>query len=123
MTFLLNTIHSKWLTLTFLLMGTISGLSLWPLTEFPEVPGTDKIHHLIAYAALTFPVAFAQPKGWHRLLPVFIIFGGIIELIQPWVNRYADWLDLTANIGGVCLGSLCGWSMNKITQSNFSGRN
>jgi VanZ family protein len=33
----------------------------------------------------------------------FIVWSGLIELIQPYVNRYGEWLDMLANMGGVIL--------------------
>ncbi|MDA0740633.1 MAG: VanZ family protein [Bacteroidetes bacterium] len=60
--------------------------------------------HLIAFAALAFPLA---RTGRFGLLPVFIgasAFGGAIELIQPSFNRSADVNDWIADIVGVILG-------------------
>jgi VanZ family protein len=36
----------------------------------------------------------------------FILCGGLIELIQPYVNRHGEWLDMLANTSGVILGAL-----------------
>ena len=39
-----------------------------------------------------------------------LMYSGIIELIQPYVNRYGEWLDLGANglglIGGVLIAAV-----------------
>ena len=82
---------------------------LWPLEAPPPAPdGSDKILHLIAFAALSFP--FARP-GRFGLLPVFLgasAFGGMIELIQPSFNRNADLKDWVADVAGVVLGVMCG---------------
>lgn len=44
------------------------------------------------------------------LLPFFILWGGAIELLQPYVNRNGEWLDFAANslgvVFGVCVGML-----------------
>lgn len=82
----------------------ITVLSLTPLPKLPEVPGTDKLHHFIAYAALIFPVAFAQLRQRIWLGFGFFVWSGAIELIQPMVNRYGEWLDLAANGLGLLLG-------------------
>ena len=82
---------------------------LWPLDQPPPAPrGSDKLVHLIAFAALAFPLARTGRIG---LLPVFIsasAFGGVIELIQPSFNRSADAKDWIADVVGVILGIGCG---------------
>ena len=60
--------------------------------------------HLVAFAALAFPLA---RTGRFGLLPVFVgasAFGGAIELIQPSFNRSADVNDWVADVVGVILG-------------------
>ena len=104
MTSLLTLIRSNWLPLTIFILLAITSLSLWPLPNLPSVPGTDKTHHFIAYAALMFPTALRKPKGWVLIGFLFAAYSGVIELIQPFVNRYGEWMDLGANT----LGLLCG---------------
>ena len=91
------------LTLIVLLALTVA--MLWPLDQPPPAPeGSDKLVHLVAFAALAFPLA---RTGRFGLLPVFIgasAFGGIIELIQPSFNRSADVNDWVADLVGVMLG-------------------
>jgi membrane associated rhomboid family serine protease len=84
----------------------ITLLSLWPLSTLPDVPGNDKFHHFIAYAALMFPAVLAKPRYLLVLGVFFIVWSGAIELVQPYVNRYAEWLDLAANTGGIIAGFL-----------------
>jgi len=81
-------------------------MSLIPLPELPLLPGTDKAHHLFAYGVLVFPVALHRPRGWLYIAVGFIAWSGVIELVQPYVNRYAEWLDLLANSVGVFSGVL-----------------
>ncbi len=102
-------IQYYWLSLTLLLLTAITTLSLWPVSQLPNVPGTDKTHHFIAYAALILPTALRKPKYYLVLVLLFIAFSGAIELIQPYVNRYGEWLDMAANT----LGLVCGWLLAK----------
>jgi VanZ family protein len=90
-------------------MAAITTLSLWPAAHLPTVPGTDKTHHFIAYAALILPTALQKPKNYLLLVLTFITFSGMIELIQPYVNRYGEWLDMLANT----LGLFFGWLLAK----------
>ena len=106
MQWLLGYVRHNWAILTVVILVTITVLSLFPLPQLPPLPGTDKTHHLIAYAVLMFPVALRKPGRWMLLGFVFIAYSGAIELIQPYVNRYGEWLDLAANTLGVVCGAL-----------------
>ena len=88
-------------------------LSLTPLSELPAVPGSDKTHHLIAYGALALPTAFAIPRKWLFWGLVYIALGGAIEFIQPYVNRYGEWLDFVANSAGVAIGTGLGIALKR----------
>ena len=91
--------------LTLIVTAVLTVAMLWPINQPPPAPdGTDKIVHLIAFAALAFPLARTGRIG---LVPVFIGasgFGGLIELIQPTFGRSADMQDWIADIAGVVLG-------------------
>ena len=91
--------------LTIAVTLTLTVAMLWPLEAPPPAPeGSDKLVHVIAFAALAFPLARTGRVG---LLPVFIgasAFGGTIEFIQPSFNRSADVNDWIADIVGVTLG-------------------
>ena len=95
--------------LTLVVTLTLTVAMLWPLEAPPPTPeGSDKLAHVIAFAALAFPLACTGRFG---LSPVFIgasAYGGIIELIQPNFNRSADLNDWIADIVGVILGIGCG---------------
>jgi len=82
----------------------ITLLSLWPFEDLPAAPGNDKIHHIVSYAALAFPVALGKPRLWLLIVVFFIAYSGLIELIQPLVNRYGEWLDMMANTIGLACG-------------------
>jgi VanZ family protein len=113
MTKIIHFIQHHWFSFTLLLLTAITTLSLWPADQLPNVPGTDKTHHFIAYAALIFPTALRKPQNYRMLVLIFITFSGMIELIQPYVNRYGEWLDMLANT----LGLVCGWLLAKILLS------
>ena len=96
--------HKYWILLTVALLMLITALSFYPLAIFPSVPGGDKTHHFLAYAALMFPVGLQKSKYWLIIGFVFICWSAGIELVQPHVHRTGDWLDLFTN----GLGLLCG---------------
>jgi len=102
-----------WKLETFFLLLVIAFLSLYPLPNLPAVAGTDKTLHLVAYFFLAFPLGLKKHNNWILFIILFIVFGGIIELIQPYVNRHGEWLDFLANIIGITLGFLAGLTLNK----------
>ena len=101
---LLALVKTNWVAFTLFTLLAITILSLWPLEKLPSVPGTDKTHHLIAYAVLMFPTALRKPDKWIMLGLLFIAYSGAIELLQPYVNRYGEWLDMAANAVGLVCG-------------------
>jgi hypothetical protein len=102
--FLLKLCSQYWAALTLLLLAGTTVGSLMPLAELPQLPGSDKTHHLVGYAVLVFCTALRRPQYWLYLVLGFALWSGAIELIQPYVNRYAEWQDLVANCVGLLLG-------------------
>ncbi|MBT8151712.1 MAG: VanZ family protein [Pseudomonadales bacterium] len=103
---LLTAIKTYWIAITLFTLTVITLLSLYPLESLPAVPGSDKTHHFIAYGALMFPTALRKPKYWPLIGLFFICWSGLLELLQPYVNRYGEWLDLAANTAGLICGLL-----------------
>ena len=101
---LLAFIKFHWVVFTIFALAAITTLSLWPLEKLPQVPGTDKIHHIMAYAVLMFPTALRKSDKWIMLGLLFIAYSGAIEFLQPYVNRHSEWLDIAANAMGVVCG-------------------
>ena len=107
----LKLIQQQWKQLTIFLLILIAFLSLYPLPKLPELTGTDKTHHLVAYFFLALPSGLKKPKKWALNICLFIIFGGVVEVIQPYVNRYGELLDFLANTIGVIFGFLAGLTL------------
>ena len=114
MVIVLHKIKAYWWQITLALLSAITVVSLYPHASLPVVPGTDKSHHLIAYAVLVFPTALRRPHRWRLIMLFFILCGGMIELIQPYVNRHGEWLDMLANTSGVILGALLARLVNAL---------
>ena len=94
---------------TLIMTTVLTVAMLWPINQPPPAPdGSDKVVHLIAFAALAFPLA---RTGRFGLIPIFIAtsaYGGIIEVLQPSFGRSADMQDWIADIAGVTLGMMLG---------------
>jgi len=118
MKWLLKIIKTYWLLLTITVLTPITVFSLYPLEHLPAAPGSDKLHHFIAYAALVFPVACSRPKRWLVIVAGFLAYSGLIELIQPYVNRYGEWLDLGANAIGLLVGILLAFFVTVLARRN-----
>ena len=107
-------INRYWIQLSLVMLLAITALSLHPLDNLPEAPGSDKTHHLIAYAALAYPASLRKPKQWQAIITIFALYSGLIELIQPHVNRYGEWIDFLANISGLIIGIALAFLINKL---------
>ena len=82
--------------------------TLTPLPQAVDVPRTDKWHHFLAFAALTYPLTVASRRCWPFVIVFGLAFGASIEIIQPYVNRFGDIADFTADAFGVLIGFLFG---------------
>ena len=98
-----------YLTIVLALIILIGMLA--PISEVAAVPtGTDKVIHIVAFAALVFPLAFTRRIGLFTLFIFASLFGGIIEIIQPSFGRNADIIDWIADSVGV----ICGMAVRNI---------
>lgn len=107
-------LHRYATALTVSMALAILVLSLSPMAQLPPAPGGDKLHHFIAYAALCFPLLFKDIRLARFVLPMAAAYGGLIELVQPYVNRYGEWADFAANSAGCLIGLAMACFMQKI---------
>lgn len=77
-----------------------------PPTGGPE--GVDKLYHLLAFAALAFPLPFTRAKWTFWVAFGVAGYGGLIEVIQPHFGRNAEWADLLADTIGAVIGAYAG---------------
>jgi VanZ family protein len=64
---------------------------------------TDKYLHTAAYLFLSFSASLRKPTNYILIFIYFVFFGIVIELIQPYFNRYFELLDILANSLGIFL--------------------
>ena len=110
---IIELVSKYWLPLSVLTLTLITVLSLIPISELPDAPGSDKGHHLLAYFSLALPAALHGGRRWLLLMPLFLVWSGAIELIQPMVNRHSEWLDLAANFSGLSIGAIAGYLIRR----------
>lgn len=102
-------ILAYWRRITIILLLIIVFLSLYPLPQLTQIgDGADKVYHFIAYLFVALPIGYVYPKRFFVYLFFMVSLSGIIELIQPYVNRHGEWLDFLANTLGVFLGFAIG---------------
>lgn len=84
----------------------ILALSLLPNTTGAGGNQYDLIFHILAYAVLTCAASINRQtiSGYLAVLCAITLFGGTIELIQPFVGRAGDLRDLVANVAGCFAG-------------------
>ncbi len=118
MTRALDLLRRRWLPLTLALAALVAWLSLIPETRMPgPAKAHDKVEHLIAYAALAFPAAFARPRGWPWVLAAVAAFSAGIELVQPLAGRAASLADLAMNMAGVGIGLAAASVLRRLPES------
>lgn len=107
----------KNMTLFFRATGVIFILAIWVGSLIPlnnlAVPGSDKLHHFIAYGSLmaVWMLATPQQKLFHHGLIAFALMamGLAIEAAQGLTAyRFFEWADALANAVGVMIGWTCG---------------
>ena len=95
-----------WLFLPALVVVAWGELTPHPPNVVEEVFGWDKAEHFTAYFGLALLACVAW--GLRRsLVWVFLgvmAIGGTLEILQSFVGRDAEWLDMLANT----LGAICG---------------
>ncbi len=106
--------HRVALTLTGIIAATISVLTLSPITA-PEVvgSGSDKLYHLVAFAALTFPSALLARRISAAILILALFLGAAIEIVQPNVGRSGELGDFLADAAGALIGWSAGLLANR----------
>ena len=110
--------YENWKIYTYLIFILITFLSLYPLQEQPSIPGSDKIHHLIGYSALAIGVGLRRPSNYVLIIIFFSFYSGLIEIIQPYVNRFREIEDFLFNNLGILIGLTLGIFINKIMNKN-----
>ncbi len=88
--------------------------TLMPLKELPPVPGTDKLQHFIAFGVFVLPVSLLLPARTWLIFIIAVAYGGLIEIIQPYVNRYAEFGDFMADAVGAAVGAAIGVVISRV---------
>ena len=87
------------------------GTHLPPDRIFIPLHLSDKVLHAVAFAGLSFLIAWAVPTNDAKLYQntltaalIAVVYAALDELLQIPVGRTADWMDFAADCIGVCIG-------------------
>ena len=103
MKYKINFIYNNWIAITITLSLIIIFFSFISITQTPTTHSIDKYLHTITYLFLSFPASLRKPTNYILVFIYFFSFGLIIELIQPYFDRYFELFDILANSVGILL--------------------
>lgn len=107
--------RTVWLVSTLAIAVLIAVLTLTPTPHMPRGDyHWDKLAHMVAFLVLVLPTAALWPRvaAWIGVLAV--VYGGAIEVIQPFTGRSAEFADLLADGIGVALGIILGTMLRRV---------
>ena len=104
------------LAITCVFAAVIAYGTLYPGAVAPPGAGNDKVQHFIAFAGLAVPISLARPRLAIYTILTALIYGGVIEVIQPFVGRDRSVLDLAADVLGACFGAGLAVGLNRLMQ-------
>lgn len=102
------------LSTTFMVAVVIGYLTLTPFNLQADVPGSDKLHHFVAFALLMLPCAVLSPRLLLILLPLGVLYGGVIEWYQPQIGRARETADFIADLAGALAGVTLGLGLRRL---------
>ncbi len=94
-----------WLAAGASLVALVAWGSLTPSPPDVDIsiPHFDKFEHFGAYLAMTAWFAAAFPRRLYWVAATFILVGGLIEILQMFTGRDAEWLDWAADCAGAAV--------------------
>ena len=102
---------------TIVLAVVIAVLTLAPMPSGGPA-GVDKIYHVLAFACLAFPLPLLRPRLALWVILGVIAYGGMIEMIQPFFGRQAEWADLVADGIGAVVGAVTGSTLSRYVMTS-----
>ena len=76
----------------------------------------------MAFAILTAPCAALYPKRLLRVVFAAAVYGGVIEVVQPYVGRHGEAADVLADLLGVPIRAAFGLLLHMIFKWRIARR-
>ena len=102
---------------TFIMAFTMAVLSFMPVESLPESNVSDKWQHAVAFLVLVLPLSICRPHLALKVAVVALVFGAMIEILQPYFNRFSEFLDFINDGVGVVAGVFFGRFMRRFIHS------
>jgi hypothetical protein len=99
---------------TLIMALTILYFAFSPQALQASIGVNDKTLHFVAFAVLILPCAIFHVRSLVWILPMTLIFGGSIEILQPGFERDASWSDFRADGLGLIVGIVFGLLIRSI---------
>ena len=97
------------MAITMLVAILMGYLMLTPIPDLARsIHISDKAIHLMIFTVLAVPLSATNPLNAFWLVPSLALSGGLVELLQPFVGREAEWWDFLFNGMGAVLGAILG---------------
>ncbi len=79
------------------------------------MPSSDKVLHFSAYALLSFLALATRGtlRSFAAMALAILVYGGVIEILQPYVNRYMETGDFIANTLGTLGGAMLAYGLRR----------
>lgn len=98
-------LRNTWIVLGLLLAAGIVVLSVLNLGPVGPSALSDKLKHVIAYAALSGWFCAMAPRRWLLWFGASLTLGVVMELVQYLLpHRQFEWADMLADAVGAALG-------------------
>jgi VanZ family protein len=86
----------------------------------PGGPAFQKMYHGLAFGAIAFVATLAFPRQVVWIILVTSLYGGAIELIQPYLGRNGNLPDWVADTVGAVTGGGAAWLIRHFTRKRGS---
>ena len=107
-------------TFTFLFVIVLMWAFLTPIDQLPSGPDiSDYFWHIAIFAILVLPMSTTLPSQSLMIAAVAIVFGTLIEFVQPHFGRGFEVHDLFSNTLGVGIGWLIAKKLAGLKQREF----
>ncbi len=91
---------------TIILAVIIAYFTLIPAKMLPALNVSDKVEHMLAFGSLVLPIGLLRPSRIWHVAALAVLFGGLIEVVQPLSGRHREFGDLFADMLGIALATV-----------------